>query len=307
MRCVFAGTPAVAAVALEALLGSRHEVVAVLTRPDAPAGRGRGLTSSPVADIARDRGIELLQPTTLRGRDVQDRLTVLAPDVAPVVAYGLLVPPDALTLPTHGWVNLHFSVLPDWRGAAPVQHAIWRGDDVTGATTFALDAGMDTGPVYGTLTEPIGPTDTAGDVLDRLAHAGSGLLVATLDAIESGAARPIAQTGDATLAPKIAVDDARVRWQDPAVAIDRQVRACTPDPGAWTTVRGDRLGLGPIRPAPTEPPLAAGSVRVGKRDVVVGTATVPVLLGLVRPAGKREMPAADWARGVRLTDADTVV
>ena len=256
--------------------------------------------------MARDAGLEVLQPTSLRDPDTLARLAQLAPDVAPVVAYGLLVPPEALTIPTHGWVNLHFSVLPDWRGAAPVQHAIWRGDDVTGATTFALDAGMDTGPVYGTMTEPIGPTDTAGDLLGRLAHAGSGLLVATLDAIETGSARPLAQVGDATLAPKISPDDARVAWPSPAVAIDRQIRACTPEPGAWTTVHGTRLGLGPVRPAPQEPPLAPGALRVTKHDVLVGTATAPVRLGSVRPAGKREMPAADWARGVRLTDADVL-
>lgn len=306
MRCVFAGTPEVAAIALDALLASHHDVVAVLTRPDAPAGRGRAVAVSPVATIARTAGIEVLQPTTLRDPEVLARLTQIAPDVAPVVAYGLLVPPEALTVPAHGWVNLHFSVLPDWRGAAPVQHAIWRGDDVTGATTFALDAGMDTGPVYGTVTEPIRPADTTGDLLDRLARVGSGLLLATLDAIESGAAQPVPQTGAATYAPKITVDDARVRWDAPAVAIDRQVRACTPGPGAWTTVRGDRLGLGPLTPVPDEPPLPAGAVRVGKRDVVVGTATTPVRLGLVRPAGKREMPAADWARGVRLTDAEVL-
>lgn len=306
MRCLFAGTPAVAATSLQALLDSRHEVIAVLTRPDAPAGRGRSLASSPVADLAREAGIEVLQPATLRDDAVLARLTELAPDVAPVVAYGLLVPVPALTIPTNGWVNLHFSVLPDWRGAAPVQHAIWRGDDVTGATTFALDAGMDTGPVYGTVTEPISATDTAGDVLGRLATVGSGLLLATLDAIESGAASPVAQVGDATLAPKITVDDARVRWLTPAIAIDRQVRACTPDPGAWTTIGEDRLGLGPVRPVPDEPGLAPGALRVGKREVLVGTATVPVRLGLVRPAGKREMPAADWARGVRLTDEEVL-
>ena len=306
MRCVFAGTPSVAATSFAALLDSRHEVVAVLTRPDAPAGRGREVAASPVATLAREQGIEVLQPTTLRDPQVLGRLTAIAPDVAPIVAYGLLVPRDALSIPTHGWVNLHFSVLPDWRGAAPVQHAIWRGDDVTGATTFALDEGMDTGPVFGTLTEPIAATDTAGDVLGRLAEAGSGLLLATLDAIESGAARPVPQTGDATLAPKISVDDARVRWTDPAAAIDRQVRACTPEPGAWTTAGQTRLGIGPVRPASDEPPLAPGALRVGKRDVLVGTATTPVRLGQVRPAGKREMPAADGARGVRLTDADVL-
>jgi methionyl-tRNA formyltransferase len=306
VRLIFAGTPDVAAVSLRALLDSRHDVVAVLTRPDAPSGRGRSVTASPVATLARDQGIPVLQPTTLRDPAVQAELAALEPECAPVVAYGLLVPEPVLAIPTHGWVNLHFSLLPAWRGAAPVQHAIWRGDDITGATTFRLDPGMDTGPVYGTLTETIATDDTAGTLLARLAEAGSGLLVATLDAIEAGTASPVAQVGDPTLAPKLSVDDARVRWSDPAVGVDRQVRACTPSPGAWTTVRGERLGLGPVTPMPEVPPLPAGRLQVGKREVLVGTATVPVCLGEVRPAGKRAMPAADWARGTRLTDEDAL-
>lgn len=306
MRCVFAGTPAVAAVSLAALLDSRHEVVGVLTRPDAPAGRGRAVASSPVAELARAHGLPVLQPTSLRDAEVQAQLAALEPDVAPIVAYGGLVPAPALTIPRHGWVNLHFSLLPAWRGAAPVQHAIWRGDDITGASTFALEEGLDTGPVYGTLTERIRADDTAGTLLDRLAELGSGLLLATLDAIESGQAQPLAQVGEVTLAPKLTPEDARVRWTDPALGIDHQVRACTPAPGAWTTCRHERLGLGPVVPDPDAEPLPAGRLRVGKRDVLVGTATVPVRLGAVRPPGKREMPAADWARGARLTDEDVL-
>ena len=306
MRLLFAGTPDVAAVSLQALLDSSHDVVAVLTRADAPSGRGRSLTASPVATLARDAGIPVLQPTTLRDPDVQAELAEIAPDCAPVVAYGLLVPAPALTIPTHGWVNLHFSLLPAWRGAAPVQHAIWRGDDITGATTFRLDEGMDTGPVYGTLTEAIRPDDTSGTLLARLADAGAGLLVATLDAIAAGSASPGPQAGDASLAPQLTVDDARVRWTDPARAVDRHVRACTPAPGAWTTVRDERLGVGPVTAVADADPMAPGQLRVGKRDVLVGTATAPVRLGEVRPAGKRAMPAADWARGLRLGDTDVL-
>jgi methionyl-tRNA formyltransferase len=305
VRCVFAGTPDVAAVALADLLGSHHDVIAVLTRPDAPAGRGRAVAASPVAVLAREAGIEVLQPASLREADVLARLTELAPDVAPIVAYGGLVPPAALAIPVHGWVNLHFSLLPAWRGAAPVQHAIWRGDDITGASTFALEEGLDTGPVYGTLTERIRPEDTSGDLLGRLAEAGSGLLLATLDAIESGTAHPVPQAGEPSLAPKISVDDARVRWDVPAVGVDRQVRACTPAPGAWTTCRGERLAIGPVTLAADEG-LAPGRLRVGKRDVLVGTATQPVRLGWVRAAGKREMAGADWARGLRLADEDVL-
>lgn len=305
MRLLFAGTPAVALPSLDALLASRHEVVAVLTRPDARAGRGRALTPSPVKERALEAGIEVLTPTTLRDPEVEERLAAIAPDAAPVVAYGNLVPPAVLDLPRHGWVNLHFSVLPAWRGAAPVQHAIIAGDEVTGASTFRLEAGLDTGPVYGTLTETIRPTDTAGDLLGRLADAGSGLLVRTLDALEEGILTPVPQPGDGiSVAPRLSTDDARVRWQHPAMAVDRRIRGCTPAPGAWTTLPdGSRLGLGPVRPAPEVTELAPGEVRIGRGEVLVGTGTHAVRLGEVRPAGKKAMAAADWARGARLPES----
>lgn len=304
MRLLFAGTPAVALPSLDALLASRHEVVAVLTRPDARAGRGRTLTPSPVKERALEAGIEVLTPTTLRDPEVEEQLAAIAPDAAPVVAYGNLVPPAVLDLPRHGWVNLHFSVLPAWRGAAPVQHAIIAGDEVTGASTFRLEAGLDTGPVYGTLTETIRPTDTAGDLLGRLADAGSGLLVRTLDALEEGILTPVPQPGDGiSLAPRLSTEDALVRWRHPAMAVDRRVRGCTPAPGAWTTLPdGTRLGLGPVRPAPEVTDLAPGEVRVGRGEVLVGTGTHAVRLGEVRPAGKKAMAAADWARGARLPE-----
>jgi methionyl-tRNA formyltransferase len=300
VRVVLAGTPAVALPSLEALLASRHEVLAVLTRPDAPAGRGRHQTRSPVAERAGEAGLEVLAPRRLRDPGALDRLRELTPDCIPVVAYGQLVPPEALALPPYGWVNLHFSLLPAWRGAAPVQHALLAGDDVTGATTFRLDEGLDTGPVLGVMTEPVRPDDTAGTLLERLATAGAALLVATLDGLETGAvaARPQPPDG-ASLAPRLGPDDARVAWTAPALAVDRQVRAMTPAPGAWTTFRRERLGLGPLRLDPAGPPLAAGELAAGKRHVYVGTATAPVRLGEVQPAGKRAMPAADWARGVR--------
>jgi methionyl-tRNA formyltransferase len=302
---VFAGTPQVAAVSLAALLESRHEVVAVLTRPDAPAGRGRRETASPVAELARAAGLAVLKPTTTRDPALAEQLARLAPDCAPIVAYGGLIPAALLDGPRYGWVNLHFSLLPAWRGAAPVQHAIRHGDDVTGATTFALDAGMDTGPVYGTVTETVGPTDTSGDLLDRLAVIGSGLLVATLDAIEDGAVVAVPQAGEPSLAPKLTVDDARVRWDWPAFGVDRQVRACTPAPGAWTTCRGERVRLHPVGIAQDAAPLPPGALLVTRHDILVGTASTPVRLGQVQPAGKRPMSAADWARGARLTSEDS--
>ncbi|MGC5054279.1 methionyl-tRNA formyltransferase [Micromonospora sp. DT48] len=301
MRVIFAGTPAVAVPALSAVAESQHEVIAVVTRPDAPAGRGRGLVRSPVGAWADERGIEVLTPARPREPEFLDRLRELAPDCVPVVAYGALVPPVALEIPRHGWVNLHFSLLPAWRGAAPVQHAVLHGDEVTGASVFQLEEGLDTGPVYGTVTDEIRPTDTSGDLLERLAHSGAGLLVAVLDALADGTARAQPQPADGvSLAPKLTVEDARVRWGDPAFAVDRRIRACTPAPGPWTTFRGDRVKLGPVTPAPDAQPLKPGELMVSKDRVLAGTATVPVRLGEVRAAGKRAMAATDWARGARV-------
>jgi len=304
MRLLFAGTPEVALPSLDALLASSHEVVAVLTRPDAPAGRGRRLTPSPVKTRASEAGLEVLTPTTMRDPDVRRRIAELAPDCAPVVAYGNLLPPEVLDLPRHGWVNLHFSVLPAWRGAAPVQHALLHGDEVTGATTFRIEEGLDTGPVLGTLTEAVRPRDTAGDLLDRLAVAGAGLLVATIDALAEGRLIPVPQPDEGVShAPRLTTEDGRVRWDHPAIAVDRRVRACTPSPGGWTVgPDGARLKLGPVRPRPEVADLAPGRLRVERDRVLVGTATWAVELGAVAPAGKRMMPAADWARGARLGD-----
>ncbi|MEU5937962.1 methionyl-tRNA formyltransferase [Micromonospora sp. NPDC047548] len=301
MRLIFAGTPAVAVPALAAVAASGHELLAVVTRPDAPAGRGRGLVRSPVGAWADEHGIEVLTPAKPREPEFLDRLRELAPDCVPVVAYGALVPPVALEIPRHGWVNLHFSLLPAWRGAAPVQHAVLHGDELTGASVFQLEQGLDTGPVYGTLTDEIRPTDTSGDLLERLAHSGAGLLVAVLDAIEAGTARAEPQPADGvSLAPKLTMEDARVRWIDPAFAVDRRIRACTPAPGPWTTFRGDRVKLGPVTPVGDGPELKPGELLVEKSRVLAGTATAPVQLGEVRAAGKKAMPATDWARGVRV-------
>ncbi len=301
LRLVFAGTPAVALPSLDAIAASGHELLAVVTRPDAPAGRGRRLVRSPAGAWADEHGVEVLTPAKPREPEFQERLRQLAPDCVPVVAYGALVPPSALEIPKHGWVNLHFSLLPAWRGAAPVQHAVLHGDEVTGASVFELEAGLDTGPVYGTLTEQIRFTDTSGDLLGRLATEGAGLLVAVLDAIEAGTARAHPQPADGvSLAPKLLPEDARVRWDDPSFAVDRRIRACTPAPGAWTTLRDDRLKLGPVRPIANAPRLAPGDLLVERSQVLVGTATTPVALGEVRAAGKKPMPATDWARGLRI-------
>ena len=307
MRLVFAGTPEAAVPSLDALLASRHEVVAVLTRPDARAGRGRHESASPVAARAADAGVEVLRPANARDPDLVARLSALAPDCCPVVAYGGLVPRTLLDLPRLGWVNLHFSLLPAWRGAAPVQHALLHGDDVTGASVFTLEEGLDTGPVLAVMTEQVRPRDTSGDLLTRLAEAGAGLLVATLDALEAGDLVGRAQPGDGvSLAPKLTVEDARLDWTRPAFHLDRQVRACTPAPGAWTTWAGTRLGLGPVEPAgPSD--LITGVVQAARREVLVGCGDGhAVRLGEVRPAGRRPMPATDWARGVRDLDGGTL-
>jgi methionyl-tRNA formyltransferase len=308
MRLVFAGTPEVALPALDALLASeRHEVAAVVTRPDAPAGRGRKLVASPVAQRAADAGVEVLKPRRPREEDFLARLREIAPDCCPVVAYGALLPKTALEIPAHGWVNLHFSLLPAWRGAAPVQHAVIAGDEVTGASTFLIEEGLDSGPVYGVLTETVRPDDTSGALLERLALSGARLLAATMDGIEDGGLVAREQPADGiSIAPKITVEDARVDWHAPALRVDRLVRGCTPAPGAWTVWHDSRLKLGPVLPRPdrTDLALAPGELAVGKNTVHVGTGSHPVELTEVRQQGKKAMRAADWARGVRLASGD---
>ncbi|MFC9733356.1 methionyl-tRNA formyltransferase [Streptomyces roseolus] len=302
MKLVFAGTPEVAVPALDALLASgRHEVAAVVTRPDAPAGRGRRLVASPVAQRAEEEGIEILRPAHPRDEDFLARLREIAPDCCPVVAYGALLPQKALDIPAHGWVNLHFSLLPAWRGAAPVQHAVMAGDEVTGASTFQIERGLDSGPVYGVVTEEIRPTDTSGDLLTRLAFAGAGLLSATMDGIEDGTLKAVPQPADGiTLAPKIEVEDAHVDFAAPALRVDRVVRGCTPAPGAWTLFRGERLKLIQAAPVADRTDLAPGELAVGKNNVYAGTGSHAVELLWVQPQGKKPMKAADWARGVRI-------
>jgi len=305
MRVVFAGTPDAAVASLTALLDSRHEVAAVVTRPDAPAGRGLRTVASPVAEVAQQAGLEVLKPHRVRDPEFLARLRELAPDCCAITAYGALIPDEVLAIPAHGWVNLHFSLLPAWRGAAPVQHAIIAGDDITGATTFRLVRELDAGPVFGMVTEPIGNGDTAGALLERLSESGAGLLVATLDGIESGslAAREQPAAG-ISLAPKVTPEQARVSWDHPALAISRQIRGCTPQPGAWTELAGARLKLGPLASLDTgsDQPLAPGEMAIERSRVLVGTGSAPVELGEVQPHGKRPMAAAAWARGLRLAE-----
>ncbi|MCV7380105.1 methionyl-tRNA formyltransferase [Mycobacterium alsense] len=305
MRLVFAGTPEPALPALRRLIDSpRHEVVAVLTRPDAAAGRRGKPQPSPVAREALDRGIPVLRPARPNSPEFVAELSALAPECCAVVAYGALLRDELLAVPRHGWINLHFSLLPAWRGAAPVQAAIAAGDTVTGATTFRIEPSLDSGPVYGVVTETIQPTDTAGDLLERLALSGAALLSVTLDGIADGTLTPRPQPAEGvSVAPKITVEAARVRWDLPAPAVERRIRAVTPHPGAWTMVGDLRIKLGPVQldPAPNAPkPLPPGAIHADRFGVWIGTGSEPVRLGQVQAPGKKFMNAVDWARGARL-------
>jgi methionyl-tRNA formyltransferase len=299
VRIVFGGTPDVAIPSLDALADSRHELLAVLTRPDALSGRGKKLTASPVAQRAVDLEIEVLKPQRPRDEEFVNRLNELAPDCCPVVAYGALLSQRVLDIPRHGWINLHFSLLPAWRGAAPVQHAILAGDQLTGATTFRIVLELDAGPIFATVTEPIRPDDTAGDLLHRLSLSGARLLVDTLDGIEDGTMTPIPQPetdAQVSYASKINVEDARIDWTQPAEVVNRLVRACTPAPGAWTTFRGEKFKINSTRISDSV--LPPGRLQISKRSVRVGTATRALELDEVQAQGKKPMAAADWARGV---------
>jgi methionyl-tRNA formyltransferase len=296
VRIVFAGTPEVAVPSLDALVDSRHEVVAVVTRPDAPSGRGKKLMASPVATRAAELGLETLKPERPRDENFVARLTDIAPDCCPVVAYGALLPQRVLDIPVHGWVNLHFSLLPAWRGAAPVQRAILAGDRTTGATTFRIVRELDAGPTFANITEPIHDSDTAGDLLQRLAVRGAQLLLDTLNGIEDGTLSPQAQPEtEVSYASKISVEDARIDWTQPADAIDRLIRGCAPAPGAWTTFCGERFKINSAQV--TDDTLSPGALEITKRSVQVGTGTKAIELGVVQAQGKKPMAAADWARG----------
>ncbi|WP_010534629.1 methionyl-tRNA formyltransferase [Brachybacterium squillarum] len=303
MRLLFAGTPAAALPSLRALLDSEHEVVAVLTRPDAPQGRGRRLTPSPVKALALEAGVPVLTPATLKDPDVQAELRELAPDAAPVVAYGALIPPDALTIPAHGWINLHFSLLPAWRGAAPAQRAVLAGQDSTGMSVFRIAEGLDTGDVIATSATPIGATETSGQLLDRMAVEGAPLLLRALDELAAGTANFTPQDDDlATRAAKLTPAEARVDWRRPAAEVSAHLRGMSPDPGAWSLLEGQRVKLHGVgeTPAGDLPALAPGQLHPTKRALLVGTGTTPLALDRLSPPGKREMAAADWARGAGL-------
>lgn len=303
MRLVFAGTPDIAVPALEALATSaRHEVIAVITNQDRPAGRGRAMHRSPVATWADEHGIEVLQPSNASAPEFIAQLEALKPDCCPIVAYGKLLRTAILNVPRLGWVNAHFSILPEWRGAAPIQASLAAGDDITGVTVFQLDEGMDTGPILGCSTEPIHLSDTSETLAKRLSHSAAELLVKTMDALEDGTIIPQIQpdTG-ATYSAKFSAEDAKIEWNLPSAIVDRRIRTFTPFPGPWTVLGDSRIKIGVPERETVNIDLAPGQIFTDKKRVLVGTATEALQLTIVQPQGKKAMSAVDWARGARLT------
>ncbi len=296
LRLVFAGSPAAAVPSLRALASTDHELVSVITRADSPQGRRGVLNSTPVADAARELGIPLIKANRLAG-EATEAVQALAPDLGVIVAYGALVREPLLSAPRLGWINLHFSLLPRWRGAAPVQRAIMAGDDVTGATVFQLVPELDAGDVFGEVTEPIGRHQTAGGLLDSLAESGAGLLVRVVDALADGTARAEPQVGDATLAPKLSITDGEIDWNQSAEVISNLIRGVTPEPGASTVADGARLKIISAAIARDVASLAPGVFALVGKAVLVGTTTQPIELLSVHPAGRRAMDAASWWRG----------
>lgn len=296
MRIVFAGTPDVAVPSLDRLVLAGFTVVGVLTRPDARVGRKRAITPSAVAARAEELGIPVLKAARITP-EVVARLQEWTPEAAAIVAYGGIVPPAALAIPRHGWINLHFSLLPAWRGAAPLQYSVIHGDDVVGASTFRLEEGLDTGPVFGTVALTPGPEATSGQLLAQLADAGAELLAQTLTGVAEGRLEPRPQAGEPTFAPKLTLEDGRLDWSLPAVALHRRARGVTPEPGAWTMLGADRFKLEPPRLRPDIEGIEPGHLAWADKSLVVGTGTHALELTRVQPAGKKMMAAVDWARG----------
>jgi len=295
MRLVFAGTPEVALPALNALHDSLHELIAVVTRPDAPAGRGRRMTQSPVAARAEELGIPVLKPVKPGDEDFVAELNALAPDACPVVAYGALLPQRVLDIPRLGWVNLHFSELPRWRGAAPVQRAIMEGDATIGTCCFRIVRELDAGDVYRSSSLPM-PDATAGELLSSLADSGAPQLLAALEAMEAGEIPTPQPDEGITIAPKVSVEDARIDWSTAATGIRNLLMGCSPDPGAWCELDGERFKIFRARVADESEPGEPGRLRTTKHQVFVATGDQEVELLEVQPAGKRRMTAIDWAR-----------
>ncbi|SDN22492.1 methionyl-tRNA formyltransferase [Cryobacterium flavum] len=297
MKLVFAGTPEVAVPSLTALAGTDHEIVSVITRADAPLGRKRTLTPSPVAQAATERGYPVLKTNRLDA-EATDIISALQPDLGVIVAYGGIVREPLLSVPRLGWINLHFSILPRWRGASPVQRAVLAGDELTGAAVFQLVPELDAGAVFGSFSRPVGAHSTSGILLEELSHRGADLLLRVVDELAAGTAVAVPQTGEVTLAPKLVREDARIDFGRPAASVYSHIRGVTPEPGAFTTVNGAVLKLLEVAPSALEPHLPAGTILQLDKAVLVGTQTEPLVLLRVQPAGKTAMTANDWWRGV---------
>ena len=297
MKIVFAGTPEVALPSLTALASSDHEIVSVITRADAPLGRKRTLTPSPVAQAAVAYGYPVLKTNRLDA-EATETIRARQPDLGVIVAYGGIVREPLLSVPRLGWINLHFSLLPRWRGASPVQRAVIAGDELTGAAVFQLVPELDAGAVFGSFSQPLGAHSTSGMLLDELSHSGAALLLRVVSELAAGTALAVAQTGEATLAPKLVRDDARIVFSRPAASVYNHIRGVTPEPGAFTTVNGAELKLLEVAPSVDQPNLPAGTIVQREKIVLVGTQTEPLVLLRVQPAGKTAMTANDWWRGV---------
>ncbi|MGL4340505.1 MAG: methionyl-tRNA formyltransferase [Rhodoglobus sp.] len=296
LRLVFAGSPAAAVPSLRLLSRSHHELVSVITRVDSPQGRRGVLTATPVAQEAESLGIPLIKNRLLAGETTETVMGLRA-DLGVIVAYGGLLREPLLSAPRLGWINLHFSLLPRWRGAAPVQRAIMAGDEVTGASVFQLVKELDAGVVYGTMTATVGAQQTAGDVLDSLAVSGSELLLQVVDALAAGTARGEPQSGEITLAPKLMLAEGDIDWGRSASVIHAVIRGVTPEPGAFTTVDGKRLKILGATVAEAAARLDPGVMELCGSTVLIGTASDPLHLITVQPAGRTAMDAASWWRG----------
>ena len=296
LRIVFAGSPLAAVPSLRAITASQHDVVTVVTRQKSPLGRKRILTPTPVAAVARELELPVLEANRLSGEPTES-LMALEPDLGVIVAYGGLLREPLLSAPRLGWINLHFSLLPRWRGAAPVQRAIIAGDDVTGACVFQLVEELDAGPVFGTLTQSIGRNETAGHLLESLAESGAELLLRVIDMIADGSARADEQMGDVVLAPKLTLEDGRIDWNLPAATVHHRVRGVTPEPGAFTSVDNSRLKILEAHIARDTPPRQPGVIEFEAGRVFIGTGSDPLELSRVQPSGKKPMNATDWWRG----------
>jgi len=304
LSIVFAGSPAAAVPSLTALAESSHRIVAVITREDSPQGRRGVLTPTPVAEAAAGRGLRIVKANRLGGEPTEV-VTALQPDLGVIVAYGGLVRAPLLHAPRLGWINLHFSLLPRWRGAAPVQRAIIAGDDLTGASVFQLVEELDAGDLFGQLTQPIGAHETAGHLLASLAQSGAELLLRVVDHLASGTARAEPQLGDVTVAPKLTLEDGRITWTASAAQVSNLIRGVTPEPGAFTTIDGARVKVLDASIARDAPRREPGQLSLEGRRLLVGTSSDPIELLEVQPAGKKPMAAADWWRG-RPADAGRV-